>query len=193
MSLRPAAQRHPRVDRTRQVVLDAVRAILLEEGWEAVTHQRVAERCGVGRTTVYRHWPDKLQMVHDAIVEQSPALRPVRTGDLRADLISDLSGMVNELVQQRIAVVLAALIDRAEWDPTLQRLKASFVAEAVAELRNLLHMARARGKLRAELDVDRAVAELVGPISYRRMISGEPILPGFVEAVVDDFLRAQAT
>jgi hypothetical protein len=130
-------------------------------------------------------------MVHDAIVEQSPALRPVRTGDLRADLISDLSGMVHELVNQRIAVVLAALVDRAEWDPSLARLKAMFVAEAVTELRGLLDDARRRGELRADLDVDRAVAELVGPISYRRLVSGEPIPSGFVQGVVDDFLRAQ--
>jgi AcrR family transcriptional regulator len=183
-------QRDPRVDRTRQAVLDAVRAILVEEGWEAVTHVRISERTGVARTTLYRHWPDKTQLLHDAIVDQSIALRPTRTGNLREDLLSDLDGMMTELVQNRIGTVLAALIDRAEWDPALLRLKASFVAEAVAALRDLLRDARARHELDPALDVDVAVAELVGPIAYRRLVSAEPILPAFIASVVDDFLRA---
>lgn len=186
-----AVQRHPRVDRTRQLVLAAVRAILVEEGWGAVTHQRVAERSGVGRTTLYRHWPDKLQMVHDAILEESPTLRPARTGDLRRDLMSDLTDIVDQLCHQH-GTMLAGLVDRAEWDPTSQRLKSGFVAEALSELRKLLHQARAGGKLRPDLDVDRGLSELIGPIVFRRLVSGEPMVSGFVEGIVEDFLRAQS-
>lgn len=191
MSGPAGARTNPRVDRTRRVVLDAVRELLAEEGWDAVTHQRVAERCGVARTTLYRHWPDKLQMVHDAILEESPTVYPVRTGDLRADLIADLSGIVHQLVHQGVGVTLAGMIDRSEWDPSLQRLKADFVAEALAELRKLLNEGQGRKKLRADLDIDRGVAELIGPIVYRRLVSGESMPAEFVEGIVDDFLRAQ--
>lgn len=186
-----AVRRHPRVDRTRQLVLAAVRAILVEEGWGAVTHQRVAERSGVGRTTLYRHWPDKLQMVHDAILEESPTLRPERSGDLRLDLLSDLSDIVDQLCHQH-GTMLAGLVDRSEWDPASQRLKSGFVAEALSELRKLLHQARAAGTLRPDLDVDRALSELIGPIVFRRLVSGEPMVSGFVEGIVDDFLRAHS-
>lgn len=186
------ARLNPRVDRTRRAVLDTVRAILLEEGWDAVTHQRVAERSGVGRTTLYRHWPDKLQMVHDAILEESPTVHPVRTGDLRADLVGDLSDIVHQLVDQGVGVMLAGMIDRSEWDPALKRLKASFVAEALAALRKLLHQGQSSGQLRPDLDVDRGISELIGPIVYRRLVSGEPMGRSFVQAIVEDFLRAQS-
>jgi len=53
-------------DSTRAAILDAARQVLFDEGWEALSHQRVAEVAGVGRATVYRHWPQRLQLLQDA-------------------------------------------------------------------------------------------------------------------------------
>src|SRR3569833_2034985 len=52
----------PRAVRSRDAILAAARDLLRDHGPAAVTHQRVAERAGVGRATVYRHWsnPDQL-------------------------------------------------------------------------------------------------------------------------------------
>jgi AcrR family transcriptional regulator len=49
----------PRVVRTRLAVLEAATMLLRTEGPGAVTHARVAEAAGVGRATIYRHWPDQ--------------------------------------------------------------------------------------------------------------------------------------
>jgi len=43
-------------------MLRAAAAILEEEGPTGVTHQRVAERAGVGRATAYRHWPQPVDL-----------------------------------------------------------------------------------------------------------------------------------
>ena len=182
----------PRVDRTRQVVSEVVQSILMEDGWESVTHAHVSEVSGISRTTLYRHWPEKVDLLREALVNRSIARSFRPTGDLRADLIAELRAMVTDLVETRAGVLLAAIVDRSEWDPTLQRMKASLIADGVASLRALLQDGQARGELRAGpgLDIERGVAELVGPVTFRRFISGEPIRPAFVEGVVDDFLTA---
>ena len=50
----------PRVARTRRDVVDATAALLLEVGWDGVTHARVAQRSGYSKATVYAHWPARL-------------------------------------------------------------------------------------------------------------------------------------
>ncbi|HVW34330.1 MAG TPA: TetR/AcrR family transcriptional regulator [Acidimicrobiia bacterium] len=182
----------PRVDRTRQAVSEVVLSLLMEDGWESVTHARVSEVSGISRTTLYRHWPEKVDLLREALVSRSIARTFTPTGNLRTDLVTELGAMVSDLVETRAGVFLAAIVDRSEWDPTLQRMKEALIADGVASLRGLLQAGQARGELRPApgLDVERGVAELVGPVTYRRFISGEPIRPAFVEGVVDDFLAA---
>ena len=54
----------PRQARSRKAMLDAARELLAREGPAAVTHQRVARQAGVGRATVYRHWPRPEQLIY---------------------------------------------------------------------------------------------------------------------------------
>jgi AcrR family transcriptional regulator len=57
----------PRQARSRKAMLDAARELLAREGPAAVTHQRVARQAGVGRATVYRHWPRPEQLMLDTM------------------------------------------------------------------------------------------------------------------------------
>jgi AcrR family transcriptional regulator len=48
-----------RIQRTRQLLQDALLALILEKGFEAVTVQDVIDRANVGRSTFYAHFQDK--------------------------------------------------------------------------------------------------------------------------------------
>ena len=63
----PSAEIDPRVARTRRDVLAAARGVMLEEGGERGTLARGAERSGYARTTLYRHWPQRLDLLRDLI------------------------------------------------------------------------------------------------------------------------------
>ena len=80
----------PRVTRTRHAVLAAAREVLLDEGWEGVTLGRVAERSGYARTTLYRHWPQRLDLLRDLIREEARLAHTTPMGDLRDDLVAEL-------------------------------------------------------------------------------------------------------
>jgi AcrR family transcriptional regulator len=48
-----------RIQRTRQLLLHALSALILEKGYEAMTVQDVIDRANVGRSTFYAHFQDK--------------------------------------------------------------------------------------------------------------------------------------
>ena len=119
----PTRALDPRAVRSRAQALRAAQELLAEQGWAAVTHVAVAARSGVGRTTLYRHWPEAVGMLQDAIAERMSQVRPELTGDLRADLRQQLNGLrilLHEPVTER---GLRAIIERAGVDPAFGQLK----------------------------------------------------------------------
>ena len=69
----------PRVERSRQVILQAALDELGEVGYGTFRIESVAARAGVGKSTIYRHWTDKLALIADAFetfhVQMSPTPR----------------------------------------------------------------------------------------------------------------------
>ncbi|MFP4636411.1 MAG: TetR/AcrR family transcriptional regulator, partial [Nitriliruptoraceae bacterium] len=111
--------------RTREAVRQAVRSLLQRSGFEALTHQQVAAEAGVGRATVYRHWPDRTRLLLDALagVETPDAHAWHSCGDLATDLTTALTHLRRTLSGSPLLPELVALIGRAEWDPELRKVK----------------------------------------------------------------------
>ena len=57
----------PRVARTRRDVVAAASALLVEVGWDAVTHAEVARRAGFSKATIYAHWPTRFTTLQGII------------------------------------------------------------------------------------------------------------------------------
>jgi TetR/AcrR family transcriptional regulator, regulator of autoinduction and epiphytic fitness len=177
----------PRNDKLRTAALDAAILILTTEGWDAVTQARVAKQSGVGRATVYRYWPDRTALVADAVLSVNLSVRhqvPI-TGDVRADLITELKSMRVELTEKSLATILAALIDRAEWEPDLRAIKVKMTRYAVSVQRMVLANAAFDGRIPRDSDIDAMIALFQGALLYRRLVSDEPITDEFIEHIVD--------
>ena len=179
----------PRVLRSQEAALTAVRELLAEQGWTGVTHVAVAGRSGVGRTTLYRHWPDVAALIHDAIVERIGQARTTRTGDLRADLISELNGLRRLLYDPASERTMRAVLERAPFDRSFAELKETLYLSGSAGFRAILEAAAKGGELQPDIDVDMAIDQLAGPVMYRRLFAGLTVDKKFVEAIVDGVLR----
>ena len=57
-----------RIQRTQQMLSDALFALIAERGYEAITVQDIAERANVGRATFYLHYHDKEQLLKDSLL-----------------------------------------------------------------------------------------------------------------------------
>jgi len=180
------------VARTRARVREAVLELLHEEGLDAITHLRVAQAAGVGRATLYRHWPTREDLILDNLAGAKGPHQPEATGDLRTDLVAFLSSLSDGICQDRFGSVLTSLVGRADWDPVAAKLLVALCANGTRHVAGLLEGGVAAGVVDAGADVDEVVARLVGPVVFRRLIARREIDHAFVERMVDDVLRQLA-
>lgn len=184
----PLRRLDARVERTRSACLQAARLLLVEEGWEAITQVRVAEQAGIGRATVYRHWPDRLALLRDTLDAELINTDIPVTGDLRIDLTACLEALRFEMVERRLDRVLATLVDRSMWEPEMLQIRVNLVKAGISPLLRILDQGMQSGALPANLNRDDCVAGLVGPIVWHQMISSQGVSSDFVDETVDQFL-----
>lgn len=183
----------PRVARSRAAILRATAELLIEAGSAGVTIEGIAERSRVAKTTIYRHWKSRSQLVFDAFESLlKPGLMLPRTGTLREQLQAILSQLSRGVTVSEWAPTISALIEAGDRDPELRQLVHDFLVARMEHGREALRAAMRRGELREDLDVDVAIGVLVGPIFYRRLVSREPLNDAVVAEVVDQFLRSGA-
>ena len=176
-----------RVVRTRTLVRGAVRELFALEGPGALTHQRVAERAGVSRATVYRHWPQPIDLVLEALgVAEEPLLRPSEGQPLREwlrrELLRAAADFARPVVQQFIVAVVG--------DAGRSELIAALIGRTVSTVRAAFDRAEAEGAVFRRRDEYQLIAELVGPVIVQvtmyRMPADEQWIARLVDSAVDD-------
>ncbi|MEO6988930.1 MAG: TetR/AcrR family transcriptional regulator [Aquihabitans sp.] len=180
----------PRSEEAHRAALDTTVELLLEGGIEGVTLDEVAARSGVAKSTLYRHFgsrDDLITMAARCCVVEHPT---PDTGSLASDLefLFDHIGKVEE--QRKITGLLSILIESARWDPAMEELRDQALAERRRPIRTVLQLAQLRGEIGPHLDLDAAVAMVVGPFTYRRMIERQPVTPEFAEMVLHGAVAA---
>lgn len=188
----------PRVRRSRARILNATAELLVEGGSGAITMEGIAERSGVAKTTIYRHWTSRSQLVVDAFEmlldsEPSPA-RPERAqpSTIREILVHTLEALIWGLTESRWAPAVSTLVDAAERDVEMRQLLYDFLLERRAMVRRPIAAAVARGELGGGVDAELAVDMLGGALFYRRLISREPLTADLAARLADQFLDGGA-
>src|ERR1700687_607414 len=129
----------PRVERSRMVVRRAALDELGEVGYGAFTIESVAARSGVARSTIYRHWPDKLALIADAFETFHEQLVPhVQTGSPRERVERLVHHVAEIVVDSTFTVSIPALIEGAERDPRVRAFHHRYSAERRQELLDLI-------------------------------------------------------
>ena len=182
--------RYGRSEAARQAVLEAADDLLVERGFAGVTVEGIAARAGVAKQTIYRWWPSKVDILIDALGDDlAQHLTPPDHGDLALDLRAHLRNLAEFLTRNDAGVVFRALVGQAQHDPQLAtRLRQDHLGQQRA--RDLLPLQRAieRGQLPADTDLDLAVDQLVGPVHYRVLVTGQPAPRRFTDGIVRQFL-----
>lgn len=177
-----------RVRETREVVLETGLRLLLEEGTSAVTHGRIAAETGLARTTVYRHWPTRSNLLFDSFMRGRNPVDVADTGDIRADLVAYLKGIRDNLWGSPIANVLVVVYDQMENDPDLAGVHDEIRDFVRADLTSMLERSRAAGHLSTDLATEDVLALLLGPIFYERLLghskASDELISHVVRAVV---------
>ena len=172
-----------RVVRTRNDILRAALDVLTEEGLDAVTHHRLAEVAGYSRATIYKHWPTRNALFMDAFTYRPSGEHHVPTGDLRADLIGELTMFRRGMERQRLDRALAALAALTTSIPELAGIRDKLVAEGERVLLQLLTPVVQGVELEASMRM------LSGSVLQSALLHGELPSDDVIAAAVDLLLR----
>ncbi|GAA1281902.1 TetR family transcriptional regulator [Planotetraspora silvatica] len=179
----------PRATRSRAAILVAARSLLLDEGPAAVTHQRVAQQAGVGRATVYRHWPQAEELLHDVMTGVDIPFFHEPETPVRPWLHSQLRKLADELATPQVAGATLTLMQGALWDPYI----ATQRDECLEALNERLEVALALAVTNREIDISAdpidLSALLVGPIVYRTAMQAGTVSHQLIEQLIDSLGR----
>src|SRR5215216_2959346 len=138
-----------RGDATTQALRGAVRRMLEEVGYQALTIEGVAARSGVAKTSIYRRWPSKAEMVFDLMLHSLDELPPLEDrGSLAGDLDA-LAGRIVTLVAGPLGRrIFPGLLGDAAGDPALmERLRTTIVLDGRKQIAHVLQRSVRRGEL----------------------------------------------
>ena len=171
-------------------MLDAARELLRENGPGAVTHLRVAEVSGVARATVYRHWPDRADILLDLLsggtdLHLTPPPEDIPLADRVTVLLRKLAASLNGDNGR----ILTAMIGLAEWDDDVFAALERMRAFGPTLLRDILAAGLDDGSLVAGTDIDMLMDVLIGPLFLQRLLHHAEITEGYVDSLVATTLR----
>ena len=183
----------PRSARADEAILEAAIDTFIDRGWDGLTIEGVAARAGVGKSTIYRRYPCRVDLLVAAARRLAEERDPVPdTGALRSDLVEMVTRFVRMLTTTRTGQAIPLMVAATAKNPELAAPYREFLAERRAAWRMPIDRAITRGELPLEVDPDLFVDLLVGPLFYRALVSHQPIDPAYVEDLVDAARRAVA-
>jgi len=181
-----------RVRRSKETVLKTTAELLAEGGLGGVSVDEVARRSGVAKTTIYRHWPTRSDLLMDACSRLGTEQEVPDTGSFAGDLAAQLTTVARLLRTARWASVVPSVVDAAERDADLATILGRIQIGHAAPFREIIARAAARGEIPANTDPSPMVASLLGPLFYRRWFTREPIDDTFVAGIVAQLLAHAA-
>ena len=188
----PGTQTDPRIERSRTAVLDAAGQLLLEGGVGATTVEAIVERSGVARSTIYRHWSTRRDLLLATFHRLMPVPdEPDVTGSLRERLCALLEAHVQRMNNAPWASAIPTILDATERDPELAGVRERLQEQNRAPVRRTLERAIEQGELPPGTDVAEAISQLAGPVVFRHLITREPTDTAFAHRVVDLFLASR--
>lgn len=178
--------------RTREAVFAAVREVLVAEGPAGLTAERIAEASGVGRSTVYRNWPDLGALaceVFDELMHHEPL---PETGDPSAALLAYLRDYARRLNDPQYVAVLLALMEAAARDEAFADVQRRMFSQTRSRAGAIIEAGKAAGLLDGDVDVRQGVEDVVAPFLYRRLVSQQAITPRMVTELHERLLAQWA-
>jgi AcrR family transcriptional regulator len=158
-------------------------------GVEGATVEEIAARSGVAKSTIYRHFGDRDLLLSEAVRSRVTALPVPDSGSL-ADDIERLFDLYDHPLNREVNQLFPLLLEAARHDAGMRSVVEEVRMERAQPLRAVLRRAQDRGEISADLDLEVAVALVIGPLAYRRMVQDEDVDDEFLAAVVPSVIAA---
>ncbi len=172
----------PVVRRVLEVVLEQLAA----QGYERLSVPEVAARAGLNKTSVYRRWPTKGDLVREALgASLGHAEEAVDTGDLRADLLT-LARAAVAFVESPLGLAVLRTLLAEGANPEVKGLAAAMIQQQGSQGPGaIFERAIARGELARSTDVKLVLTTVAGAIMHRILIEQSAVTEDFLMRLID--------
>jgi AcrR family transcriptional regulator len=182
------------LDATRDVALrESALELLAEIGYDRLTIDSVAARAHSSKTTIYRRWSGKAELIVDALNCRKGSSTVPNTGSLQGDL-GAIAKSSTSTDNQFDAQVMIGLITALARDAELRQVvRERLIDPRMADLKQVFERAVTRGEVSTDRNLDLLVSLFPALAIHHLLISGEVPGADFAEQVVHDVILPLAT
>lgn len=175
----------PRSEETKKAILTASYELLLENGFNNVTVEGIAERAGVSKATIYKWWPSKAAVVLDGFFAASELILQIPdTGSAEEDLFIQVNSLVAFLTSPK-GKVITELIAEGQFDINVaEEYDVRYFNPRRLISKQIFERGIMRGELRKDLDIELSIDLIFAPVFYRLLITRAPIDSAFVKNLI---------
>ena len=171
---------HGRSARVHSAVLEATAEELGRVGFAALRIEDVAQRSGVNKTTIYRRWPTKLELVGALIANENQPPQDIDTGSLESDVRAVLRDIRERLYTVRERGVLQVLLGERAHPEVAQLVRAARTRH-ISVRQRLFERAVARGELAPSCDPSLLIELMLTPLVSRIINLGLEVDDAYIE------------
>ncbi|QNE22315.1 TetR/AcrR family transcriptional regulator [Kribbella qitaiheensis] len=168
-------------------VLAAAAAEMRRGGYDALSIDRVAEQAGVAKTTLYRRWASKAELVVALIAGLREDVPFEPSDDPRRDLTELVTAIAANLTATPTSLI-ADLAAAAAREPRVGESVRALWAERHRSVTAVVAKAQEAGTVLDHVSPAVLVDQLVGPLYYRLLVTGEPLSPDYARMLISSVL-----
>jgi AcrR family transcriptional regulator len=173
-----------RSQRVVERVFGATAHELSRVGFAEFRVEDVADRSGVNKTTIYRRWPSKAELVAATVKSLVRELTPIDTGSLRGDLRASILEELAHAAHPRGRGIMR-ILQSERTVPGIDALARRLRAEQHRARVTLIERGIERGELPEGTDADLVVDLVSAPVLRRVFTFGERVDERYIDSILD--------
>ncbi|MFP4097621.1 MAG: TetR/AcrR family transcriptional regulator [Alphaproteobacteria bacterium] len=180
----------PRSEKSRKAILNATNKLLLQTSVQELSIEAIAKKAKVGKTTIYRWWPNKTAVVMDALANQPGMQTPLPTASSHTEAVLMQMDKLIRLVDSNNGKTIAQLFSEAQASQeSLQIFKDNLLEPLMDAMRYSIEEGQRLGEFRDDISSTLAADLLCGPIFFRLMAHPEDLGEAFRKAYPQEAIK----
>lgn len=164
--------------------------MLSEHGYGGLSVEAVAAEAGIAKSTLYRHWRSKMDLVSDALETLNVQPREgVDHGSMTERIVALIRHLSQAMRDSLLSRCIPALVEAAEHHDEVARFLHDYSARRRKALEEAIDEGVRRGEFAESTDPHLAAIALSGAVMYRRLLTGTPFDPVDAESLVEAVLK----
>lgn len=170
----------PRSQKSRNAILKATNSLLLHKSVQELSIEAIAKKAKVGKTTIYRWWPNKAAVVMDALINQPGMQTPMPSAKNNADAIIFQLEKLIRLLNSKNGETISQLFSEAQADSGSKKIfEDSFLGPLMDAIEYSVEKGKEDREFTRSIDTKTMMDMLCGPIFFRLMAHPQDLNDNF--------------